>query len=172
MKGEKDRIDRLLDKNAAKQLARVDWDRLTNEVAARLNRAQQIQNPPRRYPAFFKMLAGIAAAAAVVFVIIAFRMREPSDVQVPKDRSGVVEFIDQQGTASIQINGIVGKSFVVLHAGHGDRKVAKCEVRIIDGTGDSEKESNRAAWIIISNPQRTLADNGHNKEEIDVMCLL
>jgi hypothetical protein len=172
MKGEKGRIERLLDKNAAEQLARVDWDRLTDQISARLNRATRIDSPARRYPAFFKIAAGIAGAAAVIFLAVVFRMHEPSDVQVPKGRSAVIEFMDRQGTASIQISDPPGKSFVVVHTGHGDRKAAKCEVRIIDRGGDVERESSRAAWIIISRPQRTLADDGHSKEETDVMCLL
>jgi hypothetical protein len=172
MKGEKDRMDRLLDKNAAEQLAKVDWDRLTDAISARLDQARRIESAARRYPTFFKIAAGVTVAAGAVFAVVALRTREPSEVQIPAGRSAVVKLLDRSGTASIQINDQAGKSSVVVHAGRDDRKMAKCEVEIIDRNGDQAKASSRTAWIIISKPERTLADNGHDKEEADVMCLL
>jgi hypothetical protein len=172
MKGEKERIDRLLDKNAAEQLARINWDRLTDEISARLDRARQIEFSPVRWPSYFKMAGGIAAAAAVILSIVMWRTQGPTDVHVPEGRSAVVEFADQQGRASVRLNDPAGKTLVVIHAGRDDRKVATCVVDIIDRKNDLEREHDRAAWIIISKPQRTIADNGQSKEETDILCLL
>ena len=72
----------------------------------------------------------------------------------------------------IQINDQASKSLVVIHTGHDDRRAAKCVVSIIDRNGDLERENSRAAWIIISRPQQTIADNGQSKEDKDVLCLL
>ena len=172
MKGEKDRIDRLLDKNTAQQLTKVDWDRLTDAISAKLDQAERVKAFPRGYTTFFRIAAGVAVAAGAVFAVVALRTREPSDVQVPAGRSAVVTLLDRTGAASIQINDQASRSSVVVHTGRDDRSVAKCEVEIIDRNGDQTKASSRTAWIIISRPERTLANNGHDEEEADVMCLL
>ena len=172
MKGEKDRIDRLLDRHAAEQLARIDWDRLTDEISARLDQAQRGEVARSGWPAFFKIAAGVAAAAAIVVALVALRMRGPSDVQVPEGRSAVVEFVDRQQVASVQINEMAGQSLVVVHGGRDDRKAATCVVEIVERNGDLKRASSRAAWIIVSQPQRTLAENGQSKDETDVLCML
>ena len=74
MKDRNKRIDGLLDGNAAEQLAKVDWDRLTHETSVRLARAEQAETSPSGYPTFFRVAAAIAATAAVVFVAVVFRM--------------------------------------------------------------------------------------------------
>jgi hypothetical protein len=172
MKGEKDRIDRLLDRNAAEQLARINWDRLTDEISARLDQARRVKVARSGWPAFFKIAAGVAAAAIIVVVVVTKRTRAPSDVHVPEGRSAVVEFVDRPGGASIQIDKTAGKALVVVHGGRDDRKVATCVVDIIERNGDLKRASSRAAWIIVSQPQRTLAENGQSKDETDVLCML
>ncbi len=175
MKGEKERIERLLDRNATEQLAKINWDRLTDEISARLDQARRIEVVRSSWPAFFKIAAGIAAAALIVIAIVTLRMHGSSDVQAPEgrpDRTTVVEFVDRQGGASVQISETAGKSSVVVHAGRDDRKVATCVVDIIDRNGDSARNESRAAWIIVSRSQRTLAENEQSKDETDVLCML
>lgn len=176
---EKDRIDKLLDKNAAEQLERVNWDRLTNDISDRLDRAGQMKVPPRspsvvglglsRGPSFFKVAIGITAAAAVIFVAVVLRVNEPSETQMPGDATA--EIVGTKGVASIQVEDTTGKAFVMVHVGGTNKEAAKCIVDIIDHNGDLE-EGNRATWIIINAAKRALADNGHDKEEADLMCLL
>jgi hypothetical protein len=173
MKGEKERIDQLLDENAAEQLARVDWDRLRDQISARLDQTRRIEIIPHRYSVVYKIAgAALAAAAVVVFALIVFEGDKPSDMQVPEGRSAVVEFVDKQGAASILLSDATGKSSVLIHTGHADGKAARCEVQILNRYGDLEKESSRATWIIISRPQQTIADNGRSKDETDVLCML
>jgi hypothetical protein len=176
---EKDRIDKVLDKNAAKQLEKMNWDRLAKEISDRLDKAQQMKVSPRspsvaglelsRGPSFFKAAAGMAAAAAIIFVAVVFRVNEPSNMQMPGDTAA--ENADTKPVASIQIKDTAGKALVKIHVGRTDKEAAKCIVDIIDHRGDLE-EGNRAAWIIINAAKRALADNGHDKEEADLMCLL
>jgi len=172
MKSGRKRIDRLLDRNATEQLERMNWDRLTDEISARLDRARRIEVAPSGWPVFFKVAAGVAAAAVIVLAVVVLRMHGPSQVRTPEGRSAVVEFVDRQRGASVQINDTAGNSLVVIHAGRDDRKAATCVVDIIDRNGDLERENSRAAWIIISRPQQTIADNGQSKEDKDVLCLL
>jgi hypothetical protein len=171
MKNEKDKVERFLDKNAAEQLAKVDWDRLTDEISARLDHVRQTESMPSRRPVVFKIAAGVAVAAAVL-VAVMLGMRELSDMQAPQGKSAVVEFVDQKGAVSVQIKDASGNILAVVQDGRTDKGAAKCDVEIIDRNGDLETESRRAAWIIISAPRQTLADNGYNREEADLMCLL
>lgn len=177
MMNKKYRIDRLLDKNAAKQLERVDWDRLTDEISDRLERARQTKVPPRipsvvrlsPWPSFFKITAGIITVAAVILVAVIFRLNESSKTQMTGDRTA--EVIDTKRATSIQVKDTAGEAFVVVHVGSTGKEAAKCIVDIIDHNGDLE-EGNQAAWIIINATRRALADNGYNREEDDLMCLL
>jgi len=155
MKGEKDRVERLLEKNAAEQLAKVDWDRLTDEISTRLDRAPRARAMPSRGPLIFRIAAGVAAAA-VIFLAVMFRIYESPD---------------KQGAGSIQIKGANGKILATFQDGRAGGGAAKCDVEIIDRKGDLEVDSCRAAWIIISAPTLTLADDGYN-EEADLICLL
>ena len=52
-----------------------------------------------------------------------------------------------------------------------DRKLAKCDIEILDKNGGPEESTTRAAWIIISKPQRVYAENGANRDMMDMMCL-
>ncbi|MHC4426764.1 MAG: hypothetical protein ACYSYV_11810 [Planctomycetota bacterium] len=172
MKHEKERIDLLLDKNAAEQLTKVDWDRLTDEISTRLDQARHGKTSRNKYPAFFKIAAGVAAAAAVVFAAVMLRMHRPSDSVPTESRSAVVEFVDKRGAASIEIKQTGRKSLVTVRVGLTDKKVARCDVEIIDRNGDLKRDSSRAAWIIISIPRPTFANNGHNTEETDLIHFL
>jgi len=172
MKGEQDRIDRLLDKNATEQLAKVDWDRLTDEISARLDHARQTEPMPSRFPVVFKIAAGAATAAAVIFVIIALRMHEPSDMPVHRGSPAASEVVDEKGAVSFQIRDASGRVLAMVQDGRADKGAVKCDVEIIERNGNLEADSSRAAWIIISAPTRTLSDNGYDREEADLVCLL
>jgi len=171
MKGGQDRIDRLLDKNATEQLAKVDWDRLTDDISARLDHARRTEPMPSRRPVVVKIAARAAAAAAVIFVIIAFRIRESSDMRVHRG-SPAAEVVDKKGAVSFQIKDASGRVLAMVQDGRTDKGAVKCDVEIIDRNGDLGADSSRAAWIIISAPKRTFVDNGYNREEADLMCLL
>lgn len=172
MKGAKDKVERLLDKNAAEQLAKVNWDKLTAEISARLDQARRAEPEPSRRPLFFRIAAGAAAAAAVIFVILAITMREPSNSWAPQDRSAVVKSVDKQGAGSFQIRDASGRILATVQDGRTYKEAVKCNVEIIDRNGDPQADSSRAAWIVISAPTRTFVDNGYNREEADLACLL
>lgn len=179
MKSDKERVNRLLDKNAAEQLEKVNWDRLANEISDRLDQARQFTVPSRnlslvslglsRWPSFFKAAAGITMAAAIIFVALVFKVNGPSERQMPGD--ALAEIADTKPVASIQMEDTTGKAVVTVHVGRTGKETAKCIVEIIDHNGDLE-EGNRAAWFIINVARRALTDNKRNREEADLMCLL
>ncbi|RKY24873.1 MAG: hypothetical protein DRP62_02730 [Planctomycetota bacterium] len=170
MKEGKEKIDLLFERNAEEQLTGVDWNELNAAISSRLDQAQKSKTSVRKYPTVFKIAAGIAAAA-VVFITVTVKTEKPADVQLDKGISAVVKFIDKKGSASIEIKRPSGKSQVMVDIGSSQRKVARCDVEIIDLNGGLRKGSDEAAWIIISRPEPVLADNGVSRYNADLIYL-
>jgi len=143
MKNEREKVDLLLEKNAAEQLAKVDWEGLNAAILSRLDQAGPIETSAIGFPTVFKIAAGVAAAA-VILVALVVRTDKPSALRLPNGGTAVVNFIEAKGSASIEI---VGTS---------------------EGRG---KSSTRAAWIIISRPEPMYADNGESRDTMDLICL-
>lgn len=170
MKNEKEKIDLLLDKNAAEQLAKVDWDELHAEISSRLDQTRQSKASAIRFPTVFKVAACVAAAAVVLIAIIV-KTEKPEVLKLENGTSAVVRFIETKGSALVEITYEPAKSQVLVDVGAGRRKMAKCDIEIVDMNGDLEGRANRAAWIIISRPEPVYADNGTSIDLMDVMYL-
>ena len=172
MKQEKESIDLLLERNANEQLAGVNWDGLTAEISERLNQVDRNKIPKMKYRRVFKIVAGVTAAAAVVFIAVMIRTDTPTTERFESRGRAEVKFIERKGSASVKIEHASAKAGAVVDLGGSRRKVAKCDIKIIDTSVDKEKNSSRAAWIIIRMPEPVLADNGTDKDEADFACLL
>ncbi len=173
MKGKKEKIDLLFERNAAEQLGGVDWDRLNAAISTRLDKAQQSKTSTRKYPTVFKIAAGVAAAAAVVLISVMIKTEKLADLQLEKGTRAVVKFIESRGTASVEIKGAAGTSQVSVSVGGSERRVARCDVKIIDLNGDFQKDSERATWIIISRPgpEPVYVDNGLSSDMMGMIYL-
>lgn len=171
MKEQKEKVDLVFERNTADQLTGVDWNELNAAISSRLDQAQKSKTSVRKYPTVFKIAAGIAAAAAVVFIVVMVRTDRLVDVQLGKGGRAVVKFIDKKGSASVEIKQAGGTSQVWVDFGGGGRKVAKCEVEIIDLNGSLKKDSSQAAWIIISRPEPVYADNGLSSDTMTMIYL-
>jgi len=171
-KEKKEEIDLLIERNTTEQLEAVDWDRLNAAILGRLDQARQRKTSGTGWPTVFKIAAGFAAAAVVVFVLVAVRTDTPTGVQFENGGSAVVKFVESKGSASIQIKQAPAESRVLVDVGGGQRKVAKCDIEIIDMNGDRQQDRGRAVWIIIHISQPALADNCTSRDETDLMCLL
>lgn len=169
MKDRKEEVDLLLEQNASGRLAKVDWNGLNAAISTRLDEADRSKAAVRRYPAAFKIAAGIAAAA-VVFIAVIIGTDKQADVQLDSGRRAVVKFIDGKGSASIEIKDTGVESQVMVDIGSGGRRVAMCDVEIIDLNGELKRDK-QAAWIIISRPEPMFADNGVNRDMSDMICL-
>jgi len=172
MKKEKEKIDLLLERNANEQLAGVNWDGLHAAISERLNQADQSKTSTMKYRRVFKIAAGVAVAAAVVFIVVMIRTDTPTTVRFENRGRAEVKFIESKGSASVKIENASAKAAGVVDLGGSQRKVAKCDIKIIDAGEDKEKNGNRAAWIIIRVPEPVLADNGISRDENDFACLL
>ena len=172
MKKSNEDIDLLLERNAAEQLDRFDWDGLGTTISRRLNQAQQSKTSVIRFPTIFKIAAGFIAAAAVVFVAVMIRTDTPTNVRFENRGRAKVKFSESKSSASVKIEDASVKAAAVVDLGGSRRKVAKCDIKIIDASVDKEKNGSRAAWIIIRMPEPVLADNGISRDENDFACLL
>jgi len=144
MKDKNEQIDLLLERNTTEQLETVDWDGLNAAILNQLDRAEMQKSSTRKYRSVFKIAAGVAAVAAVVFVAVMIKTEAPTDVQLEEGRKAVVKFIESKGTASVEI---------------------------IDLNGDLKKESDEPTWIIISRPEPVYADNGISRDVMSMICL-
>jgi hypothetical protein len=172
MKDKNEKIDLLLDHNTTEQLDTVDWDGLNAAISERLDQARQHKTLRIGRPTVFKIAAGLAAAAAIVLIAVLVRTDTPTAVRFEKSGSAIVKFVESKGSASIQIQQIGAKSQVSIDIGGSKKKVAKCDIEIIDANGGRQQDRNRAQWIIIRVPQPVLVDNGISKDEKDLIRLL
>ena len=170
MKEEKEKIDFLLEENVEEQLAPVDWNRLNAAISSRLDKAGQSKTSVWKYQRMFKITAAVSAAA-VVFIAVMVRIKKPAEMVLQNGRHAVVKFVETKGSASVEIISTSGRSDVTVGFGGSERKVARCDIEIIDLNGDLRRERGQAAWIIISRPEPLLADNGLNKDLISMICL-
>lgn len=171
MKDRREKIDLLFEKNAAEQLPVIDWDRFGAAISRRLDEAEARKASARKYRSVFKVAAWVAAAAAVVFIAVMINIEKPADLQLEEGRRAVVKFIESKGTASVEIKRAGSKSQVWVDVGGSERKVARCDVEIIDLNGDLKKKDEQGTWIIISRPVPLYADNGLNRDMMSMICL-
>jgi len=171
MKDRKEEVDLLLEQNASERLARVDWNGLNAAISSRLDEADRSRISAIGYLRIFRIAAGVAAAAAVVFIAVIIGTDKQAGVQLDSSRRAVVKFIDSKGSASIEIKDTGVESRVMVDIGAGERKMAMCDVEIIDLNGDLKRDGKQAAWIIISRPEPMFADNGVNRDISDMICL-
>jgi len=171
VENEKERIDALFEKNVEEQLQKVDWDKLNAAISARLDEAKGGKISARRYATVFKIAAGVAAAAAVVFIAMMVRTERPMDLQFEDGQRAVVKFVETKGSASVEIISTGGRSQVLVDIGYSRGGIAKADVEIIDRNGEGKENGSRAAWIIIRMPEPALADNGANGHLRDLIRL-
>lgn len=172
MKEKEENIDILLQRNTAEQMVRIDWNEVNTAILKTLNEAERSRTCARRYKAVFKVAAGIIAAAAVVFIVVTVNKNTPPVVQFENRGSAVVKLIDKKGVAAIGIKLAESKARVMVDIETSQRKLAKVDVEIIDRNGQQKESDSRPAWIIISRPEPVFADNGINRDEIDLICLM
>jgi hypothetical protein len=171
MKEKKEKIDLLFERNAAEQLAGIDWEGLNRAISGQLDQGDQQKSSVVRYRRIIKSAAALAAAAVVLIAVMVGTDRRMG-VQLEEGGGAVVKFIKAEGSAVVEIKQVSAKARVVIDIGRGERKVAICDVKITDLNGDLKKEVDRASsWIIISRPEPVFAHNGNNRDIMSMICL-
>lgn len=171
MKEKKDKIDLLFERNAAEQLAGVDWDGLNRAISGQLDQADRRKTSAVRYPRIIKSAAALAAVAAVVLIAVMVGTDKRTGVQLKETGGAVVKFSKAEGSAVVEIKQASAKARVEIEIGRGERKVAICDVKITDLNGALKKEVGRASWIIISRSGPVFAHNGNNGDIMSMICL-
>ncbi len=145
MKDDEERIEDLLQRNADEQLSNIDWNKLNRAILNRLDQSRPSKTFVIRYPTVFKVAAGVAVAAAVVFIAVMVRTNKPTTVQFENGAKTTVQFTQSKGTASVEI---------------------------LDFNGQKNQNQNRSAWIIIRTRELEVVDNGQSRDEADFACLM
>jgi len=170
MNEESERLDALLQRNAAEQLTEVDWDQLNAGISARLDEAERRRKAPVRLPAIFKVAAVLIAAVGVMLTVVTLTTRPG-----PAERRhgyAAVKILKSTGFASVQIiqTGPQGKAIVDINP--APHLSAKSHVRILDTAEDAARHRSKAAWIIITKPSEpAYADNGFNPQTAAMISL-
>jgi hypothetical protein len=141
-------------------------------ISQKLDNAERGKVPTVRYRVLFKFAAGFAAAAAMVIVAIMLRTEPSKPVQTVSDGKATVSFIDNKGSASVEIKQKKFANIVVQISGLKSQNIARCDIEIIDTNEDAQKPRDRATWIIIRVPEPVLVDNGTSRDQTDLACLL
>ena len=145
MKRKKEKIDLLLERNTSEQLAGVNWKGLNADISQRLNQADHSKTSTKTYRRVFKIAAGVAVAAAVVFIAVMVRTDTPTTVRFENGAKTTVQFTQSKGSATVEI---------------------------LDSKRQDNQSSNRSSWIIIRTRESKVADNGQSRDEADFACLL
>ncbi len=145
MKRKKEKIDLLLERNTSEQLAGVNWNRLNAAISEGLNQVDQSKTSIMTYRRVFKIAAGVAAAAAVVFIAIIIKTNTPTTVRFENGGKAIGTFVESKGSA---------------------------KVKILDSNGQGNQGKDRSAWIIIRTSEPKVADNGQSRDENDFACLM
>lgn len=166
-----EKIDLLLEQNAAEQLAGVNWNELNAAISSRLDKARHSKTSTRKYKSVLKVAAGLVAAAAVVLIVVMIGTGRKTCVKLEEGSSSVVKLVETKGLALVEIKRPSGKSQVVVGIGGNNRMLARCDVKTVELNSDLKKDSNGAAWIIISRPEPVFADNGVHRDIMSMICL-
>jgi hypothetical protein len=171
MKDEKEKLERLLQRNADEQLADFGWDQLNAAISSRVDQVEKGRRVWIKRASILKIAAGIAAAAAVVVVAVTVHREKPPVIRLHESGAAMVELIGRRGSASVEIEHATSRAYAMVAIGPGEKKLAKCDIEVIDSNGSGKASDSQAAWIIISRPEPMYADNGFNKDIRDMICL-
>jgi len=171
MKERKEKIDLLIERNTAEQLAGVDWGGLSAEISAGVDKAGRGKASVIRFSAALKAAASVAAAAAVIFIAVMIRPEKEAGVHLADGRAAAVEFLESKDAASVEIKTPRSEASAVVSFGQDVRAIAKCDIKIIDSNGDLKTQTNRSSWIIISMPEEVYAENGFASDMTDIVCM-
>lgn len=145
MKDGNKQLDNLLRQNENEQLAGVDWDQLHSSISKKLDQADHNKTSLISYRRVFKVAAGIAATAAVVFIAVIIKTDMLTTVRFKNGQKAVGTFVLSKGSA---------------------------KVKILDSNGQENKDKGQSSWIIIRTNEPKVADNGQSRDDADFACLM
>jgi hypothetical protein len=145
MKKEKEKVDLLLRQNESEQLSGFDWNRLQASISKRLDHADSDKTLMISHKRVYKLAAGIAAAAAIVFIAVIIKAYLPPKGQFNNGDEVMVTFVESKGSAKVEI---------------------------LESNEQGNRRKDRPAWIIIRKSEPKMVDNRHSRDEADFACLM
>jgi hypothetical protein len=145
MKKEQEQIGILLRQNESQQLEGFNWDGLNTAISNKLNQAENSKTSTIKFRSVFKVAAGVAAVAAVIFIAVMIKTDMLTTARFKNGQKAVGTFVLSQGSA---------------------------KVKILDSNAQDSKDKSRSSWIIIRTTEPKVADNGQSRDDADFACLM
>ena len=145
MKKEKEQIDLLLGQNESEQLSGFNWNWLQTSISKRLDHADSDKTLMMSHKRVFKVAAGIAAAAAIVFIAVMIKAYLPPKVKFDNGDKAIVTFVESKGSARVEI---------------------------LESNEQGNQGKDQPAWIVIRKSERKVVDNRQSRDEMDFACLM
>lgn len=183
MKENLDNIEFLIAGNTDRQLAAVDWEQLYSRIQNRLDNTPQQTNGLSIKRMALRWTVGIAAAAILLILLVLTGNKKPP-LLLPEGQLAVVQLTEHRPIAAVEIGKRDDTSHVSVTMepissqaqvsfSRQDRRLAQCDVVIIEQNGQAEKEKNPLpSWIIIMASKPSVAENQTDQQQLDIACLL
>jgi hypothetical protein len=163
----KEKLDLLLEQNAERQLAKVDWQALNASISSRLNAASK--------PAAFKwpVLLRVAAVIAIISAIAALLLLTDRLSLNRKTAHPVasVEFTHSIAQTAVQILEIPAQAEVSISPTAANSGIAKCEIEIIEPAVKPNLDLGIPTWLIVCKQEPSSAQNSFSEETASLLCL-
>ena len=101
----------------------------------------------------------------VLIVVVARTMQQS------KPELAIAELLESRAVVSVDIKPAKSRGLAIVNIGSKSKHIVSCDVEILGDKVVEKARLEQAAWIIITKPEPILADNGHNRDLMDVVCL-
>jgi hypothetical protein len=164
---EKEKLDLLLEQNAERQLAKIDWQALNASISSRLN---AVPEPGAfNWPILLRIAAAITIISAVAALLLfqdhlSFNRKYAAPV-------ASVEFTRSSSRTVVQIMETPAQAEVLLTPTAASSGIAKCEIEIIEPVVKPSQDFGIPTWFIVCKREPSSAQNGVNEETASLLCL-
>lgn len=163
----KEKLDLLLEQNAERQLAKIDWQALNASISSRLNAAPKPVT--FKWPVLLRVAAIIAIISSIAALLLftgRLSLNRKSGVPVAS-----VEFTRSSAQTTVQILEIPAQAKISLSITAESSSVAKCEIEIIEPVVKPNQNFGIPTWLIVCKQEPLSAQNGVNEETASLLCL-
>jgi len=162
---EKEKLDLLLEQNAGRQLAKIDWRKLNASISSRIDTVSK--------PATFKwpVLLKIAAVITIISAIAALLLSGQFSLSKKAVPHASVKFPHSIAKTIIQIPETPAQTEVFINPSAANSAIVKCEVEIIEPVVKLNPDLSIPTWVIICKMEPPSVPNGINEKTASLLCL-
>jgi hypothetical protein len=163
----KEKLDLLLEQNAERQLAKIDWQALNASISSRLNAAPKPAT--LNWPVLLRVAAVIAIIIAIAALLpLAGRLSLNRKFAAPV---ASVKFTHSIAQTTVQILKTPAQAEVSISPTASNSSIAKCEIEIIEPAVKPNQGFDIPTWLIVCKQEPSSAQNGINEETASLLCL-